>query len=115
MKKYFLTGTDDELQFGEMIELDFTKDGKHGVTHHHLECKFIPELVDMLLDNEIIEDEEECCVDFENSVKEALQAIDEMYGVFHSLLERVDKLEAEVENLKNPKVKTEKRTVKVKK
>lgn len=121
MKKYYLAGTDNEIQFGEMLELDFTRDGKCGVTHHHMECKFIPELVDMLLENEIIEveddedEEDECCCEFAESAEEALEAIGEMQEVFHDLLNRLAKLEADVEELKNPKPKTEKRTVKVKK
>ena len=55
MKKYFMKGTDDELQYGDVIELDLvgTED---GVTKHtHLECKFCPELIDELLEEEIIE------------------------------------------------------------
>ena len=55
MKKYYLAGTDNEIQFGEMLELDFTRDGKCGVTHHHMECKFIPELVDILVEEGVIE------------------------------------------------------------
>lgn len=49
----------EELKFGDMIELDFTKDTNDGHTcHHHLECKFIPGLIPMLLEQEIIEEKE---------------------------------------------------------
>ena len=55
MKKYFMKGTDDELQFGDVIELDLVGN-EDGVTKHtHLECKFCPELVDELLKEDIIE------------------------------------------------------------
>ena len=48
--------TEDELQFGDMIEVDFTEDMPDGhVTHHHLDCKFIPDLVPMLVENDIID------------------------------------------------------------
>ena len=55
MRKYFMKGTNDEIKFGDMLELDFTKERKHGMTHHHMECRFIPELVDILLENDLIE------------------------------------------------------------
>ena len=55
MKKYFMKGTEDELQFGDVIELDFVGE-EDGVTKHtHLECKFLPELADELLKEDIIE------------------------------------------------------------
>ena len=55
MKKYFMKGTEDELQFGDVIELDFVGE-EDGVTKHtHLECKFLPELVDELLKEDIVE------------------------------------------------------------
>lgn len=60
MKKYFMAGTDDELQFGDVIELDFVREMKNGkVKHQHMEVKFIPELVDVLIENEVIEEKEE--------------------------------------------------------
>lgn len=55
MKKYFLKDSNEELKFGDIIELDFTKDTEDGHTrHHHLECKFIPDLIPLLLKQEII-------------------------------------------------------------
>ena len=54
-KKYFIKGTDEELKFGDIIEADFTKESKGKTIEHHLECKFIPELIDILLENDIIE------------------------------------------------------------
>ncbi|WP_308395835.1 hypothetical protein [Prevotella sp.] len=59
MKKYFMKDSGEELKFGDMIELDFTKDTSDGHTcHHHLECKFIPGLIPMLLEQGIIEEKE---------------------------------------------------------
>ena len=56
MKKYFMQGTADELKFGDMILLDLTEEMPNGkVKHHHVECKFIPEAVPMLLEEGIIE------------------------------------------------------------
>ena len=51
MKKYFMTGTDDELEYGDIIKVDLSK----GKKHEHIECKFHPALVGILLDEGIIE------------------------------------------------------------
>ena len=51
MKKYFMTGTDDELEYGDIIEVDLSK----GKKHEHIECKFHPAIVGILLDEGIIE------------------------------------------------------------
>ena len=57
--KYYMFGTDDEVQFGDHIEVNFTEDTDKGTTkHYHFDCKFIPELVPMLLEHEVIEAEE---------------------------------------------------------
>lgn len=57
--KYYMYGTDDEVQFGDQIEVNFTEDTDKGTTkHYHFDCKFIPELVPMLLEHEVIEAEE---------------------------------------------------------
>lgn len=59
MKKYFLQETAEELEFGDMIVLDLSHDMENGHTkHHHLECKFMPELVPILLEEGIIKEEE---------------------------------------------------------
>lgn len=53
-----MKNTEDELQFGDMIELDFTRDTEKGTVHHHMECKLMPELVPMLLEYNVIEEKE---------------------------------------------------------
>ncbi len=59
MKKYFMKNSGEEVKFGDMIELDFTKDTEDGHTHHHhLECKFIPGLIPLFLEQDIIEEKE---------------------------------------------------------
>lgn len=86
-------GTDDEVQFGDQIEVNVTEDTDKGTTkHYHFDCKFIPELVPMLLEHEVIEAEEteegdedspntENCgsdydVDMDTLIKEYLEATD---------------------------------------
>lgn len=59
MKKYFMQETAEELEFGDMIVLDLSEDMKNGHTkHHHLECKFMPELVPILLEEGVIVEKE---------------------------------------------------------
>lgn len=58
-KKYFMQETGKELKFGDMIELNLTKDLPNGhVKHLHFECKFIPDLIPLLLEEGIIEEKE---------------------------------------------------------
>ena len=59
MTKYFMKGSDEELNFGDWLELDFTKEDNGKKKFHHLECEFCPDLVDMLLENSIITSKEE--------------------------------------------------------
>lgn len=119
MKKYFMTGTDDELQFGDMIELDFTRENEKGNTvHHHMDVKFIPELVDMLLENGVIEVEddenEEESWDACPELEELSEAFDEMLEDFENLEKRVDAIEESVKriNLTLHSLTTAKREVK---
>lgn len=87
MKKYFMKGTDDELNIGDMIELDLTKDLPNGkVRHHHLECKFIPDLIPTLLESGVIEEEDE----EEDEEKEELGKYDEMVAIVRKLSRTID-------------------------
>lgn len=55
MKKYFMTDSNKELKFGDVIMLNLTKDlPNNNIKHLHFECKFIPELIPLLLDENII-------------------------------------------------------------
>lgn len=94
--------TAEELKFGDMIVLDLSKEMENGHTkHHHLECKFIPELVPILLEEGVIKEEEvkdEKSLDsldsdaLNNLVKEIIEANEKLEL-------RVDKLEEQIELL----------------
>ena len=59
MKKYYFKENGKEVKFGDMLEIDLSKDLPNGKTHyHHMECKFHPMLVDMFLEAGIIEEKE---------------------------------------------------------
>lgn len=67
MKKYFIKDTEDEVQFGDTIKVTGVKSLKDGGEKHlRLECEFTPEIVDMLIEQEIIEEKK---TDTEEGVK----------------------------------------------
>lgn len=93
MKKYFVKETDEEIQFGDTIQLDMTKKTKHGVHTIKDEVKFSPMILPLLLEVGIIEEREnegDELLDFEEDSCETLEALLEDFDV---LEERVDKLE----------------------
>ena len=100
MKKYFLQETAEELEFGDMIVLDLSHDMENGHTkHHHLECKFMPELVPILLEEGIIEEkevEDNKPLDFEDSYL----MIDKLLKANQNLEKRVYTLEKAVIKLR---------------
>ena len=107
MKKYFMKGTEDEIQFGDELELDLTKEMENGHTkHHHLECKFIPDLIPLLLENDIIEVQE--CDDepgdggpLDFGFNEYEESLSQLIDCYHELNDSVSALIEEVKELKN--------------
>lgn len=100
MKKYFLQETAEELEFGDMIVLDLSHDMENGHTkHHHLECKFIPELVPILLEEGIIK-EEEVKEDKPLDFQDDCPMIDELIKANQNLEKRVYTLEKAVIKLR---------------
>lgn len=99
MKKYFMKGTEDELQFGDMVELDLTEDMSNGgIKHKHFECKFVPELVSILLEEGVIEEVDE--EDEEDTMDEGCPVMEELIKANEALELRVDHLEDVVKSLK---------------
>jgi hypothetical protein len=108
MKKYFIAETDEELVFGDTIELDLTKKTMHG--SHTIEgaIKFSELSLPLLLEigaveeREVEEEEdntpEDNLIDFGDETPcEALEALEED---FEALEERVESLEQEIRQLK---------------
>lgn len=99
MKKYFMKGTEDELQFGDMVELDLTEDMPNGgIKHKHFECKFVPELISILLEEGVIEEVDE--KDEEDTMDEGCPVMEELIKANEALELRVDHLEDVVKSLK---------------
>ena len=104
MKKYFMKGTDDELQFGEVIELDMVGKEKGKVKHTHLEVEFLPELVDELLEQEVIEEresdeEDDELINFSDDLDEIWDKLEKTDCVIEELQKQNKKILAEVEAL----------------
>lgn len=109
MKKYFIAETDEELVFGDTIQLDLTKKTKHG--SHTIEgaIKFSELSLPLLLEigaieeREVEEEEdntpENDLLDFGNETPcEALEALEED---FEALEDKVESLEQEIKQLKD--------------
>ena len=95
--------TAEELKFGDIIVLDLSRDMENGHTkHYHLECKFMPELVPILLEEGIIEEkevEEEKPLDFQDD-DTPCPLMEEVIKANEELELRVDKLEKTVIKLR---------------
>lgn len=95
--------TAEELKFGDMIVLDLSHDMENGHTeHHHLECKFMPELVPILLEEGVIvekEVKEEKPLDFQDN-DTPCPLMEEVIKANEELELRVDKLEREILTLR---------------
>lgn len=102
MKKYFMQGTAEELKFGDMIVLDLSKDLKNGnVKYHHLECRFIPQIVPLLLSQGIIEekDVEENKKAHKPQQKKTLESTDANLSMLEELVKANQNLEHRVYDL----------------
>lgn len=92
--------TAEELEFGDMIVLDLSEDMKNGHTkHHYLECKFMPELVPILLEEGVIvekEVKEDRPLDFQDNCP----MVDDLLKANQNLEKRVYTLEKAVIKLR---------------
>lgn len=78
MKKYFMKGTNDEVQFGDIVQLDLTKRTESGkVKHKHFECELQPGIADYLVEEGVLEVREskekpakQTIIDFEFDTKD---------------------------------------------
>lgn len=103
MKKYFIAETDEELEFGDKIQVVLTKKTKFGLHNVETECEFSEDTIPFLLEvgvieeHEVEEDEEnDDMVDFDAG--ETCEALDELIEDFEDLEERVDNLESLVKD-----------------
>ena len=89
MKKYFIAGSDEELEFGDVIALDLTKETKHGTHCVESEVTFSPDILPLLLEIGAVEEKDEKnLIDF--SEDEHSDELDELY-------ERIEDIEASME------------------
>ena len=97
--RYFWKSSDEELFIGDRVELDLSKELENGHTlHTHMDCKFIPELIPILLEKDLIRVEEG---DKEEDIEE--DALEETLAIIidnqDTLEHRVEELEKTVEEL----------------
>ena len=110
--------TNEEIQFGDTLDLTLEK-RLYGVVIEvrHLTCKFIPELVPLLLEEGIIMEKEvkNEKTDTENEfditfMTTFFNLMDCMMETFEDLELRVDKLEKKIKSLQKALAKKEKKT-----
>lgn len=106
MKKFFMAGTDDELQFGDMLSVELYKELEDGKVTREVECKFTEETVDYLLSLGVVEErdtEKDDLIEFEDCYCEFEETIRELLKNQASFEERLDALEKEFNKLKKAK------------
>lgn len=121
MKQYFVQKTNEEIQFGDTLDLMFEK-RLYGIVIEvrHLTCKFMPELVPLLLEEGIIMEKEvkDEKTDTENGSENEFDTtfmttffnlMDCMMETLEDLELRVDKLEKKIQNLQKALAKKEKK------
>lgn len=59
MKKYFIKETDEELEFGDIVELDLFKETSSKSVNHTVEVKFTEDIANLLVDAGIVEERED--------------------------------------------------------
>lgn len=120
MKQYFVQKTNEEIQFGDTLDLALEK--RHGIVTEvrHLACKFMPELVPLLLEEGIIIEKEvkDEKTDTESGSENEFDTtfmttffnlMDCMMETFEDLELRVDKLEEKIKSLQKALAKKEKK------
>lgn len=98
MKKYFLKDSGEEIEFGDYIELEFSKSCGNAHIHKVTGLTFIPEIVEELLDMEIITVKE--TPDNKYAKRAGVNPSEEVdKAMLKKALERLDILEKEVSQL----------------
>ena len=110
MKKYFMKGTDDELEFGDMIEIALVGEEDGVVKHSHMEVKFLPEFVDDLLESDVIEERE---VEDEEEEDDLLDFSDDFRGFKEAVAQDIEELLAANASLEKCMAELKKRVVKL--
>lgn len=101
MKKYYLVESGEEIKFGEILVLELTKEGKNSTIHKHMEVKFIPELVDILLEQGIIKEEDVENKEEDDVTFEWEEDNSALGKLLQSMIMTTEDLEKKVEELEN--------------
>lgn len=114
MKKYFIVGTDEEIQFGDKIELDLTKKTRSGVHKLKAQVELSELSIPLLLELEAIEEREELEEEDENSPENGLlDFTDENCEALESLMEDFEALEKRLDSLEKLSMGTHKELMKL--
>lgn len=110
MKIYFMKGTDEQVQFGECINVHQVEKEDGGVVHKAFCGVFDPSVVDFLLEKEIIEereveDPEPDFIDHDDVIDEIIQEQVNMGEEIENLKREIAILKEKIEKIAKPKKK----------
>jgi hypothetical protein len=90
MKKYYMSETEEEVKYGDIVEFEFDDNSEGFELHHTVECKLTEESADFLEELGIITSEDKDLIDF----SEDEEFCPCYYGV------TLEKIEEEIEELR---------------
>ena len=101
MKKYYLTDCDEEVAFGDTIVIEDSKKEDDGTkVVYHKEFLFTPDLVDMLLKQEVIVETDEEEEDSEENQEVKALTPEELDDILTDLMDTDEGLLDQVEDLR---------------
>ena len=98
MEKYFIKDSHEEIEFGDIIGLSYEKDHLCGKEKAYMEFEFIPELLDMLLDDGVVEvvKEEPKKEEKKDAVLAVMEEMTRLRDILEDVAKRVGHLEEAV-------------------
>lgn len=109
MKKYFIKESHEEIEFGDIIGLSYEKKHAFGKEEAFMKFEFVPELVDMLLKDEVIiveeveEPKKEVKTEDSKSVtlEDVMAEIERLTNIVKSNMNRINRIEDSLTEKKN--------------
>lgn len=98
MKKYFVKETEEEIEFGEEVQLSFKKELEDGQVTVEKTVMFSADTVNWLIEMEVVEEREveDDLLDFgeDDGLEPPCVALESLYDKVGELEERLEKVEA---------------------
>lgn len=106
-RKFFIVDSHEEIKFGDRIGLSYEKKHADGAESAYMEFEFVPELIDMLLDDGVIEEvktesseSKEQNGQTDKIISDLVTMVNKLFTTVEILNEKVISLEKDVRELK---------------